>query len=84
MSDFAKEYAQSYQTFRDSLSLFDSGTGMACVSSMVAQPWSGSHASLCDAEKIQMGINTGLVRLCFGLENAEDLIADLETAFDRL
>jgi len=82
--DFAKEYAQSYQTFRDSLSLFDSGTGMACVSSMVAQPWSGSHASLCDAEKIQMGINTGLVRLCFGLENAEDLIADLETAFDRL
>ena len=79
--DFKNGYRASYSQFIQSLTLFDTGTGMACVSSMVAQPWSGSHASLSDAEKIAMGINTGLVRLCFGLENADDLIADLETAF---
>ncbi len=79
--DFSEPYQQHYVKFRDALSLFDTGTGMACVSSMVAQPWSGSHASLCDAEKSDMGINTGLVRLCFGLENADDLVADLEHAF---
>ena len=79
-----KEYKEGYTQFRDALTLFDSGTGMACVSSMVAQPWSGSHASLCDAEKIAMGINTGLVRLCFGLENANDLIIDLNNAFSAL
>ncbi len=79
--EFSKAYQNGYTRFRDALTLFDSGTGMACVSSMVAQPWSGSHASLCDAEKIAMGINTDLVRLCFGLENEEDLIADLKNAF---
>lgn len=82
--DFSKPFAECYTQFRDALSLFDSGTGMACVSSMVAQPWSGSHASLCDSEKIAMNINTGLVRLCFGLEAAEDLVADLEHAFSSL
>jgi len=82
--DFSQNYQESYSKFRDALNLFDTGTGMACVSSMVAQPWSGSHASLCDSEKTAMGINTGLVRLCFGLENADDLIADLDNAFTFL
>lgn len=82
--DFKDEFQQSYDQFKHALSLFDTGTGMACVSSMVAQPWSGSHASLCDAEKVEMGIETGLVRLCFGLEQAEDLMADLDNAFASL
>ena len=82
--NFSEKYQECYTQFRDNLSLFDSGTGMACISSMVAQPWSGSHASLCDAEKIEMGINTGLVRLSFGLEDANDLIADLRNAFSKL
>ncbi len=82
--EFSHQYKDCYATFRDALTLFDSGTGMACISSMVAQPWSGSHASLCNSEKTQMGINQGLVRLCFGLENANDLIADLNSALSNL
>lgn len=73
-----------YAHFARALTLFDTGTGMACVGSMVAQPWSGSHASLATAEKREMGLNEGLVRLCFGLESAEDLIADLTLAFNTL
>ncbi len=82
--EFSNNYTDSYHQFIKALTLFDTGTGMACVSSMVAQPWSGSHASLCDFEKTAMGINTGLIRLCFGLESADDLITDLDQAFSSL
>lgn len=75
------ELARRYAEFARALTLFDTGTGMACVSSMVAQPWSGSHASLAPEEKSGMGIGEGLVRLCFGLEAPEDLVADLKQAF---
>jgi cystathionine beta-lyase/cystathionine gamma-synthase len=57
---------------------------MACVTSMVAQPYTGSHASLNEEEKRAMGIDRGLVRLCFGLESRADLEADLSQAFERL
>lgn len=75
------ELISRYAEFARALSLFDTGTGMACVSSMVAQPWSGSHASLTTEEKMAMGLDEGLVRLCFGLEDPDDLIADLSRAF---
>lgn len=80
----APEHSLQYKRFASALTLFDTGTGMACVSSMVAQPWSGSHASLEDEEKRAMGIDKGLVRLCFGLENETDLINDLTGAFEAL
>lgn len=73
-----------YTELASALTLFDTGTGMAAVTSMVAQPYSGSHASLCDAEKEAIGLNRGLVRLCFGLEDEGDLAADLTRAFAAL
>lgn len=73
-----------YHQFAGALELFSTGTGMACVTSMVAQPYSGSHASLTEAEKRDMGIHEGLVRLSFGLERLEDLEADLAAAFRAL
>ncbi|NVO00286.1 MAG: PLP-dependent transferase [Geobacteraceae bacterium] len=78
------ELCRRYSEFARALTLFDTGTGMACVSSMVAQPWSGSHASMTTEEKLAMGLDEGLVRLCFGFEKPEDLIADLERAFTSL
>lgn len=80
-----KQYDQDeYITFRDNLSCFDTGTGMACVTSMVAQPYTGSHASMDDAEKTRVGINKGLVRLCFGLESIPTLQADIDNALKQL
>lgn len=64
------------------LKFFGTGTGMACVTSMIAQPYTGSHASLTDTEKRSMGITKNLIRLCFGLENSEDLFNDLLQAFN--
>jgi len=73
---------EKYPLFIKTLKLFDTGTGMACVTSMVAQPYTGSHASMTDNEKQQMGLNKGLIRLSFGLEDVKDLKQDLKNAFD--
>lgn len=81
---FADDLNDPYLKFRDALELFGTGTGMACVTSMVAQPYSGSHASMSEEEKKEMGVDKKLVRLCFGLEEASDLKRDLEQAFNKL
>jgi len=73
-----------YREFTDALTLFDTGTGMACVTSMVAQPWTGSHASMSAADKEAIGLGPDLVRLCFGLEDVADLERDLERAFEEI
>jgi cystathionine beta-lyase/cystathionine gamma-synthase len=75
-SDIVPRYPELVST----LQYFGSGTGMACVTSMIAQPYTGSHASMTDAEKDQMGLSRGLVRLCFGLEGPDDLRRDLREA----
>lgn len=79
--DIRPDLVPFYKTFTGALKWFGTGTGMACVTSMVAQPFSGSHASMSEQEKADMGIGKGLVRLCFGLEAVEDLKQDLLQAF---
>jgi cystathionine beta-lyase/cystathionine gamma-synthase len=80
--DIRPDLVPFYKTFTGALKWFGTGTGMACVTSMVAQPFSGSHASMTDQEKADMGIEKGLVRLCFGLEDPQDLREDLLQAFE--
>jgi len=86
--EFAEKFAahphETYIKFRDSLKCFGTGTGMAAVTSMIAQPYSGSHASMTDKDKELMGLSPNLVRLCFGLESIEDLKADLTQAFGKM
>lgn len=82
--DLEPDFSGAYEKFRDALQLFSSGTGMAAVTSMVAQPYTGSHASLDDEEKAQMGLGHQLVRLSFGLEPTADLKADITQAFQHL
>ncbi|MBT4791789.1 MAG: PLP-dependent transferase [Halobacteriovoraceae bacterium] len=82
--EFSDELIDPYPTFMSTLKLFGTGTGMACVTSMVAQPHSGSHASMNEAEKKEMGITPKLARLCFGFEDPEDIKNDLKLAFAAL
>ena len=78
------DLVDQYQTLISNLELFQTGTGMACVTSMIAQPYSGSHASMSDSEKQEMGLGPELVRLSFGMEEPDDLTQDLIQAFDKL
>lgn len=69
-----------YERFRDALQWFGNGTAMACVTSMVAQPYSGSHASMTEQEKRDIDLGEDVVRLSIGLEALDDLLADLAQA----
>ena len=52
--------------------------------SLITHPATTTHQRLTDEERAEMGITDGMVRLSVGLENAGDLIADLESAFGKL
>lgn len=78
---FRDALKNKYPEFIRNLKLFKTGTGMAAVTSMVAQPFTGSHASMNSEEKYAIGLDEGLVRLCFGFEDPDDLKADLSQAF---
>ncbi|MBZ5615787.1 MAG: PLP-dependent aspartate aminotransferase family protein [Acidobacteriia bacterium] len=82
--DLREDLADYYDVFTANLKLFDTGTGMACVTSMVAQPYTGSHASMTPEEKAEMGLDRKLVRLSLGLEDPDDLKEDLANALDAM
>ncbi|MFN2194700.1 MAG: trans-sulfuration enzyme family protein [Anaerolineales bacterium] len=50
------------------------------VDTLIQHPASMTHSSVPAAERQAMGISDGLVRLSVGIENVEDLIADLDQA----
>lgn len=54
------------------------------VESLISHPASMTHASVPPERRAQLGISDGLIRLSTGVEDVEDLIADLEQAFKGL
>ena len=50
---------------------------------MVSHPATMSHSSLPPEERKRKGITDGLLRLSVGIENADDLIAELENAISK-
>lgn len=80
--DLRQDLVDYYHLFTEKLKLFSTGTGMACVTSMIAQPFTGSHASMNEEEKEKMGLSKNLIRFSFGLEDIDDLKTDILQAFD--
>src|SRR5690606_24979285 len=64
----------------DRLRLFAIAASLGGVESLATQPATTSHRELSPRERAEAGIADGLVRLSIGLEDAEDLIADLDQA----
>ena len=54
------------------------------VESLISNPAVMTHASVEEARRQQLGIGPGLVRLSCGVEDTEDLIEDLDQAFEGL
>ncbi len=50
--------------------------------SLVIHPATTTHSQLSPAEQLEAGVTPGLVRLSLGLENIEDIKADLQLGFD--
>lgn len=57
---------------------------VADIRTCVLHPASSTHRQLTDEQLVQCGITPGLVRLSVGLENVEDIIADLRAALEAV
>lgn len=64
--------------FVESLELFSHLANIGDVRSLVIHPASTTHSQLTPEQQLTTGVTPGLVRLSVGLENVEDLKADLE------
>jgi cystathionine beta-lyase len=64
--------------------LFALAASLGGVESLVGHPASMTHASIPREERLRNGLADTLIRLSVGLEDKEDLIADLEQALDRI
>lgn len=68
----------------DSVELWTLAENLGAVESLVTHPVTMTHAAIPPAERQAAGITDGLVRLSVGLEDTEDLIADLDQALQAL
>ncbi|MCW4458418.1 bifunctional o-acetylhomoserine/o-acetylserine sulfhydrylase [Microbacterium sp. MPKO10] len=70
------------RAFVNSLQLFSHLANIGDVRSLVIHPASTTHSQLSPEQQLTAGVTPGLVRLSVGLENLDDLKADLQQAFD--
>ena len=68
--------------FVESLKLFSHVANIGDVRSLVIHPATTTHSQLSPEEQLTAGVTPGLVRLSLGLENIEDIKADLEDGFN--
>jgi cystathionine beta-lyase/cystathionine gamma-synthase len=67
-----------------SVRVFSLAESLGGVESLISHPATMTHASVTPEFRQTLGITDGLVRLSCGVEDSEDLLADLERAFERL
>jgi cystathionine gamma-lyase len=68
----------------DSVELCTLAENLGSVETLITHPVTMTHADVEKAERERVGITDGLVRLSVGLEDVEDLIADLRTALEAI
>lgn len=66
--------------FVDALDIFSNLANVGDAKSLVIHPASTTHAQLNEAEQKAAGVTPDMIRISIGIENADDLIADLEQA----
>lgn len=70
--------------FVDALEIFSNLANVADAKSLVIHPASTTHAQLSPEEQLTAGVKPEQLRVSIGIENVEDIIADLAQALDKL
>ncbi|MCF2489647.1 cystathionine gamma-synthase [Dyadobacter sp. CY347] len=68
----------------ENLEVFSLGESLGGVESLCTHPASMTHASIPKEERLKTGLKETLIRLSVGIEDVEDLIADLEQAIGHV
>lgn len=70
------------KSFLNALKLFSLTANLGDVRSIATHPASTTHSKLSSEDRLAVGITDGFVRLSIGLENIEDIWADIEQALE--
>lgn len=70
--------------FMDTLELASNEVHVADIRTCVLHPASETHRQLTDEQLVAAGIESGMVRFSVGLENIDDILADLSMALDKV
>ncbi len=70
--------------FLNALKIFTISNNLGDAKSIVTHPATTTHQRLSDAQRAALGITPGLVRVSLGIEDADDLIADVRQALDAV
>jgi methionine-gamma-lyase len=68
--------------FMDALQLVARAVSLGDAETLAQHPASMTHSTYTPEERAQHGISEGLVRLSIGLEDIDDLLADIEQALE--
>jgi cystathionine gamma-lyase/cystathionine beta-lyase/cystathionine gamma-lyase/homocysteine desulfhydrase len=68
----------------ESVRLCTLGESLGGVETLISHPATMTHASVPQVERNRLGITDGLVRISVGIEDVEDIIADLDQALNQL
>ena len=70
--------------FLASLRIFTLAESLGAVESLVCLPAKMTHASIPPEERKKVGIEDSLIRLSIGIEDADDLLEDLDRALNKI
>jgi cystathionine gamma-lyase len=76
--------SHSWQELLKHLKVFTPAESLGGVESLIEHPSSMTHASVPKEERDRIGVTDSLIRMSVGIEDAEDLIADLSTALEHV
>lgn len=68
----------------DGLDIIDISNNLGDAKSLITHPATTTHQRLSPEERLEMSVTDGLLRLSVGLEDAQDLIDDLDLALSRI
>lgn len=68
--------------FLNALQIVDISNNLGDSRSIATHPWSTTHKALAEDARLELGITPGLLRLSVGLEDPDDLVADIAQALD--
>src|SRR5919112_431782 len=75
---------ENARTVLESVRLCTLAESLGGVETLISHPATMTHASVLPETRQRLGITDGLVRISVGLEDAEDIIADLDQALDKI
>lgn len=75
---------ETVQNFLNALDMLSLSSNLGDSRSIITHPASTTHSKLSEADRLEVGITDGMIRLSVGLEHSEDIENDLKKALDTI